>query len=345
MRPTFVISLDQEFIWGNFDQTSPAGFLAAHPDPRGTVRSLVDLFDEHQIPATWAIVGHLFLASCTRGPDGRAHPELLRPRHDWYPRDWLAADPCTDRARDPLWYGDDVLDLVQGARVRHEIGSHSFSHAIYGDPGCSDQAAAADLRACLEVAAKRGIALRSFVFPRNREGHHALLREHGFIAFRGEEPTWWRELPGAAKRAGHLFDQAAGRSPPIVKPSEKLPGLWNLPGSLLLLHRHGVRRYIPLAVRRRRISLGLTQAVKQRGLFHLWFHPHNLSFNREGLFAVLRDGLREAVRLRDQGVLDIRTMGDLAEEFRSSRTRDSGEAETAPTKWRHGDAATSAHGT
>ena len=315
MRPTLILSLDQEFIWGSFDFTGPSAFVADHPDPRGTVRELIALLEEYEIPATWAMVGHLFLASCERGQDGRAHPEIARPRYDWYARDWFDADPCTNRARDPLWYGDDVLDLVQGTRTRQEIACHSFSHLVYGDRGCFKEAAAADLRACVAVAEKRGIKLRSFVFPRNREGHHDLLREHGFIAFRGEEPTWWRDLPGAAKRAGHLFDQAAARRPPVVEPAEKLPGLWNLPGSLLLLHRHGVRRYIPFAVRQRRISLGLTEAVRQRRLFHLWFHPHNLSFDRAGLFAVLRSGFREAARLRDRGLLDIRTMGDFAEEL------------------------------
>jgi peptidoglycan/xylan/chitin deacetylase (PgdA/CDA1 family) len=316
-RPTLVISLDQELIWGSFDETTPGAFLAAHPDPRGTVRALIALFDELDIPVTWAVVGHLFLGSCSRGPDGQAHPEIVRPRYGWYPGDWLGGDPCTDRARDPLWYGDDVLDMIQAARARHEIGCHSFSHLIYGDPGCSHEAAAADLRACLEVAKRRAITLRSFVFPRNREGHHALLREHGFTSFRGEEPAWWRDLPGAAKRAGHFFDQAVAMPPPVIDPAEKLPGLWNLPGSLLLLHRHGVRRYIPFAVRRRRISLGLAEAVRRRRVFHLWFHPHNLSFDREGLFAVLRDGLREAARLRDRGLLDVRTMGDVAETLRA----------------------------
>ena len=241
MRPTLVISIDHEFIWGCFDQLGPDAFLKVYPDPRGVVRALVDLFEELQIPTTWAMVGHLFLASCNRGHDGRPHPEIARPHHRWYSGDWLGADPCTDRTRDPLWYGDDILDLIQSARAGHEIACHSFSHVVYGDPGCHREAASTDLRACVETAARRGIKLRSFVFPRNSEGHHALLREHGFIAFRGEDPTWWRDLPGPAKRAGHLLDQAAALPPPVSEPTEKLPGLWNLPGSLLLLHRHGLR--------------------------------------------------------------------------------------------------------
>ena len=317
MRPTLVISLDQEFIWGHFDQMSPETFLASHPDPRGTVRALIELFDDLDIPATWAIVGHLFLASCSRGTDGRPHPELPRPRYHWYPRDWLGVDPCTDRMRDPLFYGDDVLDEIQGARARHEIGCHSFSHGVYGDPGCSDAAAAADLRACVDLAAKRGITLRSFVFPRNSEGHHALLKEHGFTAFRGEDVAWWRDLPKQGKRVGHLIDQAGARPPRVSEPTEKLPGLWNLPGSMLLLHRQGIRRWIPYAARRRRLLSGLARAVRERRLFHLWFHPHNLCLDRSGLLAVLRDGLREAARLRDRGELDIRTMGDLAGELRA----------------------------
>src|SRR5262249_32941528 len=155
------------------------------PDPRGTVRDLLALLVERELSATWAMVGHLFLGACQRGPDGRAHPELVRPRYRWYPRDWLSCDPCSDRARAPLFYGDAILGLLVGARTPQEIGCHSFSHLVYGDPGCSREAAASDLAACVQAARARGIVLRSFVFPRNLEGHHALLREHGFIAYRG----------------------------------------------------------------------------------------------------------------------------------------------------------------
>ena len=52
--------------------------------------------------------------------------------------------------------------------------------------------------------------------------------------------------------------------------------------------------------------------MEKNKVFHLWFHPFNLSFDRKGLLSVLREVFKEAARLRDAGLLDIRTMGDLA---------------------------------
>jgi peptidoglycan/xylan/chitin deacetylase (PgdA/CDA1 family) len=317
LRPTFVLSLDEELFWGSFDHTPAPRFDLENPDIRGAVRALLDLLDEFAIPATWAVVGHLFLGSCTRDSDGRAHPDLERPHYRWYPRDWFDHDPCTDRARDPLWYGDDMIDMIASRGIEHEIGCHSFSHLIYGDPGCSAAAAASDLRACLDSARARGLTLRSFVFPRNVEGHHELLREFGFVSFRGDDPTWFRTLPGPARRAGHFVDQAAALAPPVSHPYERLPGLWNLPGSMVLLNRRGARRGIPFAARAHKIQAGLTRAVRERALFHLWFHSQNLCHDRAGLLGVLRSAFAEAARLRDRGMLDIRTMGDLTDLLRA----------------------------
>ena len=311
--PTFVLSLDKELVWGSFDLMSAEEFAKRNPNPRGIVRSLLRLLDEREIPATWAVVGHLFLDACERGADGRAHPELARPSYRWYPHDWLGADPCTDRSRDPLWYGDDILELILESPTKHEIGCHSFSHIVFGDPGCSPEVAASDLDACLDAASQRGIKLKSFVFPRNAEGYHPLLRERGFIAYRGEDPTWFRGYPRLAKRAAHLVDQGLAVAPPVSVPSETLPGLWNLPGSMLLLPRNGVRRAIPLAARVQKAKRGLERAVAGGGIFHLWLHPFNLASDPDGLMGALATTLDEACRLRSEGKLDIRTMGDLAD--------------------------------
>jgi peptidoglycan/xylan/chitin deacetylase (PgdA/CDA1 family) len=313
MRPTFIVSLDEELAWGSFDHTPASAFGARYPDLRGVVRELLAAFDEHGMPATWALVGHLFLSSCARGPDGRAHPELVRPEYPWRPGDWLSDDPCGDRESHPLWYGDDVLEMIRAAKVRHEVASHSFSHIVYGDPGTSDAAVRSDLRACVEAAAAKGVTLKSFVFPRNREGHHAALRDAGFSAYRGVDPVWYGGLPRPLRRAAHLADQALALTPPVSVPVETLPGLWNVPGSMLLLHRGGVRRAIPVASRVAKGKAGLARAVREGKIFHLWFHPFNLAHDRGAMFAALRGILAEAARLRDRGALDVRTMGETAE--------------------------------
>lgn len=322
MKPTFVLSLDTELIWGSFDHTSTEGFYRKYGDVRGAIREILTALEDHEMAATWAMVGHLFLDSCERGEDGRVHPEILRPQHAWFPGDWLRHDPASNRHAAPLWYGDDILALLRGARVPQEIACHSFSHVVFGDPGCSDAVADSELKACVRLAEEKGLELKSFVFPRNVEGHHALLAKHGFTSYRGQEPSWYRGLPGLLQRGAHFADQGLAVVPPVSLPQETLPGLFNIPASMLFLHRGGIRRAIPFASRVLKAKFGLHRAVFEGAIFHLWFHPFNFCVDRPGMIQALRSVLGEARRLRDQGRLQILTMGALTEGLRRSKDSD-----------------------
>jgi peptidoglycan/xylan/chitin deacetylase (PgdA/CDA1 family) len=310
---TFTLTFDTELIWGSFDHMSPGQFDQRYPDIRGTIASVLRLLDRYEVAATWAVLGHLFLAECGRDGGGLAHPELIRPQQSWRPGDWYSADPCTDRSRDPLWYGDDILDALQSAHTPQEIGCHSFSHILYGDPALTRQAVDTDLQTCVALASKRGITLRSFVFPRNSEGHHEALKAHGFRAYRGADPTWHAGIPGPLGRAAHLIDQAVSWPPPVSQPTETLPGLWNIPGSCLLIHRTGVRRLLPPAARVRKARAGLRHAEREGGVFHLWTHPFNLASDPVFMIATLDAILWEAVERRDRGSLRIESMGAIAD--------------------------------
>lgn len=314
MPGTFVLSLDKELVWGSFDHTSDETFARQNPDTRGMCRRLLDLLDEYEIPATWAVVGHLFLRSCERGADGRPHPEIVRPRHAFYKgEDWLERDPCSNREHAPLWYGDDILDDILARRTRHEIGCHSFTHMVYGDPGCSREAAASDLDACMSAAKARGISLKSFIFPRNVEGHHEELRKRGFTSYRGEDPTWFNRLHGPARRLGHLSDQFLGVAPPLVTAYEASPGLVNIPGSMCLLHRSGIRRYVSPEASIHKGVVGARAAGATGKIFHLWFHPFNLA-SSDVLFDVLRGMFAEVAAERARGRLVVKTMNQIAED-------------------------------
>jgi peptidoglycan/xylan/chitin deacetylase (PgdA/CDA1 family) len=323
---TLALTFDTELIWGSFDTFSPTEFAREFPDIRRAIAASLRLLERYEVPATWAVLGHLYLGECRRDATGRAHADMVHPVQSWFDREWFAADPCTDRATDPLWYGDDIVDAIRAAGPRQEIGCHSFSHALFDDPALTAEAVRSDLEACLAQAARHGITLRSFVFPRNREGFHALLREYGFRAFRGADPTWHSNVPGAAGRLAHLADQAISIPPPVSVPFEQLPGLWNIPGSMLLLHRSGLRRLVPLEARVRKARRGLRRAIRERGVFHLWTHPFNLANDHEGMLKTLEAILRDAVRLRDAGRLRIESMGEIADRMAMA----SGVAEPSP---------------
>lgn len=320
MQPTFALTFDTELMWGSFDRLSVEQFQHRYPDVRGTIQAILDVLDEFGIAATWAVIGHLFLERCEPDASGRTHPELLRPNHQWFQGDWLSADPGTDREQAPLWYGDDIIGAIQKARTTHEIGSHSFSHPIFGDPGMTADVARSELAACVRVAAERGIKLRSFVFPRNREGHHEVLKEFGFTAYRGADRTWYGDYPRMAARGAHFLDQGVGIAPRVSLPIERLPGLWDVPGSMLLLHRVGVRRYLSMQARVRKARSGLQRAIEHEAVFHLWTHPMNLAYERDVMLATLRSILHDVADLRDRGLLRVATMAEIAREAELQKT-------------------------
>ena len=173
---------------------------------RRIVEGLLQLFAKHDIKATWAVVGHLFLGECRR-EGGVVHPEIVRPGYRWLDRDWFDPDPVADLATEPMWYGTDIVDMIKNATPTQEIGSHSFSHLIVGDPDCSEEAFRSDLVACREVARETGVELRSFVYPRNTIGHLDVLPEQGFRAYRGLRPAAFADRGNGVRRLMRALDK------------------------------------------------------------------------------------------------------------------------------------------
>lgn len=215
-KGVFTLSLDFELLWGTVDLHGPERFRRACEIEREVVIDrLLDLLDEHRIPATWCILGHLFLSECRRS-GGLAHPELVRPRHRWVRGDWLQHDPCSDESRAPLFYGRSLVEKIRACRTPQEIGSHSFSHAIFSDEGCTREVAASELSASVEAAKHMGLELRSFAFPRNGVGHLDLLPQFGIRSYRGPAPRWHerREPPTALHRLARLWAVVAATPRP-----------------------------------------------------------------------------------------------------------------------------------
>jgi peptidoglycan/xylan/chitin deacetylase (PgdA/CDA1 family) len=310
-RGVFTLSLDFELIWGTLDRGVETYREACEREHAYVVDRLLALLAEYEISATWCTLGHLFLESCA-ARDGVKHPEIVPPRHAWV-ADWFAQDPCGSEQTDPIFYGKSLVDRVVACEVPQEVGCHSFSHPIFGDPGCSRETAETELAECVRLARERGIEMQSFAFPRNRVGHLDVLREHGFSVYRGPDPAWYEDgrWPRPVKRLGHLLDVVAARRPPVVLPEEVLPGLWNLPGSMIYFPMHGRRRHIPLSVRVARASKGLDAAARKRRVFHLWFHPTNLAFETDAMFDGLRRIFERASNLRGEDRLWILPMRDV----------------------------------
>jgi peptidoglycan/xylan/chitin deacetylase (PgdA/CDA1 family) len=317
---TMVVSLDLELAWGRFDHLPLLILEHESRQERKHITPLLAIFDRYDIPATWAVVGHLMLENCLRDRHGIAHPDLFpHAYYSWFPLDWYCFDPCTTVDSAPAWYAPDIVEWIRHARVRHEIGSHSFGHICYGDPECTPSVALADLNAALETAARQGMVLKSFVFPRNQVGHLDVLKHFGLRSYRGMEPPLIRTDIRLLQWAVRFFDQLLALRPRNVRVEETLPGLWNLPANHFFIGREGMRRMIPMASRVLKGKRGIAHAVKTGGLYHLWFHPFNLNADTDAMLSGLAEIFEYAHRMREQGLLEILTMDDYARRLESEK--------------------------
>jgi peptidoglycan/xylan/chitin deacetylase (PgdA/CDA1 family) len=308
-KGAFTISLDFELIWGTLDLFGPERFRrACEIEREKVIDSLLDLFVEFEVPATWCILGHLFLDKC----NGQ-HPEIIRTEHEWVKGDWFDHEPCEAENDKSIFSGRSLVEKIKNCPVRQEIGSHSFSHVIFSDNGCSRAAAESELAESVRLAKEMQIEMRSFAFPRNEIGHLDVLKEFGFLCYRGIEPNWYenRRVPEALRRAMRLVDVLRAAEPPTVLPQTTKSGIWNIPGSSIYFPMHGFRKYIPLKLRTLRAFKGLDSAVKNRRIFHLWFHPTNLADETETMIKGLREILQYAANLRGKDKLQFLSMQDL----------------------------------
>lgn len=325
MTGTVVVSLDAELAWGYHDEQPSAPRPARHAGERlqrayaalarghyaghgitdaelHTARDswirLLDAFEEFDVPATWAVVGHLFRDDC----DGehRSHP--LGPA-------WFANDPGGTVAEQPLWFAPDLIEDIVERPTDHEIGSHSFSHVEFGDT--SREAVSAEFRA---TASATDRSPTSLVFPRNQVGHLGALAEHGFTCYRGNMARWYGDsvIRPAAKMANMLTQLSA---PPVSHPTVGEHGLIDIPASLNLFGFEGLARSLAAPVVAdplvRQAKLGIERAIAEEGVFHLWFHPNDVL--EPSHIERVRAVLEHVAARRERGDITVATMSEVAE--------------------------------
>jgi peptidoglycan/xylan/chitin deacetylase (PgdA/CDA1 family) len=300
--PILVVSISLELIWGYINAGNDTYVSLLRRDSssgRRAVYELLGILDEYGIPATWAVVGHLLLDQCDK-IDGTAHPDMPRFKENWYD-----ADPCTNIRQDPLFYGRDIVERIMLSKVNHEIGYHSFSHVIFSQ--CSEEVADAEIAKGLELARKEyGLSLRSFIFPQNKAGHTDILRKYGFKAYRGE--NLWRAphpVPSARRPLQRVINSVTAHP---AKPYWEA-GVLNIPTSMLF----GAYRLPTVPIRAR---LGLSDTIRNGGVFHISMHPQDLSKSNL-LKKQLRTFFTYVDNKRKRKELDVLTMGELAIHFRN----------------------------
>ena len=263
---------------------------------RGVVESLLKLVERYDIPATWAVVGHLFLGH----GEGRdwISKEMPQFKEGWIDWDFY----CQTIQNSLLYCAPDIITRILASSATQEVGLHSFSHIPFSL--CSEEVAKLEVKLGLDLARKWDIIPRSFVFPGNYVGHVPILADHGIEIYRGEDAGHYKE------NATLLIRKASGAIDKIMAPPV-LPmwrgGIWEIPGSMEFCDPQ-----LPLSVLFR-AKIGLERAMRTNKVFHVWLHPWSLLLY-DDLVKDLETFLALVAQKRDQGKLKVMTMKSLAHE-------------------------------
>jgi hypothetical protein len=307
MEPSFergavIISIDTEQIWGYTDCLTEAQFDRRYPAAAEAHSKLLARLCSAGISATWFVVGGLALRDSAALRDrrcaGRFAGSRRIPTIEYAP--WL-------------WHNQSFVRRLAAARPEQEIGLHGgLTHLIWEDPLVTQDIARTELVEGISALEPFCGRPRSFSYPRNREAYHDLLADHGFQCFRGSPPAMaWRlgrTVPGAVLRA---LEEWRRSTPPVVRPWESRPGLWNIPASMFLYPIGSARaRLVGLRSRIERFTRGVEAAAREHAIFHFCFHPENLAESARG-FSLLDGILEKLIERRARGDVEVVTMGGL----------------------------------
>jgi peptidoglycan/xylan/chitin deacetylase (PgdA/CDA1 family) len=313
---TFVISLDFELMWGVRDHADVNSYGENVRGVRVAIPRMLDLFERNGIRATWATVGFLFCES--KDELIESAPSLLPSYYESRLSNYnYLHEVGEDEDSDPYYFGASLINRIRSCPGQ-EIGSHSFSHYYCLEAGQTLAQFDADIDAAVAIARRRGITLKSFVFPRNQysDQHLGALNRKGFKVFRGNERSWaYRATDSAGqsniRRAWRLADHYANLTGHHVHDKSRQGGLVEMAASKFLRPFSSKLTRLE-GLRLNRITSAMDEAVATKRAFHLWWHPHNFGVNVDENIQFLKLIVAHFAKHRDRDGMVSANMGDFA---------------------------------
>ena len=191
-KGTLIVSLDFELFWGMQDCTSLEEYKDHVLGGRKAIPTLLSLFCEHGIHATWATVGFQFANDYGElikyFPEEEKRPTYKDPSLSTYR---CFGNIGKNEKDAPCFFAPSLIKKISECEGQ-EIASHTFSHYYCREAGQTTEQFKADMSAAVSIAQAHGYKLSSVVLPRNQctTEHIEVLREMEFTAYRDEENDW-----------------------------------------------------------------------------------------------------------------------------------------------------------
>lgn len=318
---TFVVSLDFELLWGVHDHETKESFREQIYGARKAVEEMLKLFDQYGIHATWGIVGMLMAEN--REEIFKFAPEL-KPQ---YENSALSAynymdDVLENEDKDIYHFAHSLISKIQNC-PNQEIASHTFSHYYCKASGQNKETFEADLHAAQKIAKEKfHVELKSLILPRNQfvEEYAEAIHKAGFDVVRGNPPSKAYEGKKKLARGLRLVDTYIGicgrKTYALTSVSQEKP--INIRASSFF-RKYNTRLAILERLKVSHIKREMRYAAKKGQVYHLWWHPHNISKNQGKSLKQLREIFDYYNVLQSQYGFESKTMYETAAVLRSTQ--------------------------
>jgi len=321
MSGALVISLDFELHWGFFDRAKDdiSTDIRIH-GARTAVQSLLRVFSERNIRATWATVGLLLVPNASMRTELLPH-EAQRPHYQRREFDPYSVAVGTAETDDTWHYAQSLVKSILTTDGQ-ELASHTFGHYYCLEDGQTAETFEADLSAYARTAELYSINPVSIVLPRNQYNptYEELLVSHGYRAYRGNPAHSWYAADSEAgfnkrlRKAMRFMDSMInlsghhGYSWDQLKSNEN--SLLNIPSSRFLRPFSRRLGLLNKAVESR-VCSDLRYCARQGSIYHLWWHPHNFSIELEENISRLENILDCYGEMNENFGMKSLNMGDI----------------------------------
>lgn len=301
----FIISLDFELHWGVFDALKLEDYKNNLLKVPEVVERLLELAKKYDINLTFATVGLLFNQNKTELLNSLPNAKPIYENKDLssYKLLSLIGDSEED---DKIHYAKSLINLIK-SNPKHELASHTFSHYYCCEEGQNIQSFEADLIAFKKVAESNRVKVSSIVFPKNQinKDYLDLCYFHGIKTYRGSEKSFLYKTRPEGKtnkliRLLRFTDSYFNITGPNIYKHNDLYNdtIINLPSSRFLRPYCSNLKFLE-KFKLRRVNNAMKRAAKSKGIYHLWWHPHNFGDNIDENFLTLELIFKKYSYLRD----------------------------------------------
>ena len=270
MKPKIIISLDFEIKWGFYNlKKYSKSYDKNLYESKNICLLMLEEFKKRKLRATWATVGALglknwdeFFSLYKEGPKYENRKLIINNK--------FAKDNDKE-----LFFAPEIINEIiknQG----QDLGSHSFSHLYCHEKGLTSIDFINELKIVEGIWKEKFNTLPvSFVFPQNQINFTQHLNKSSIKIWRSNQRIWYdqklsKSLKPIARLASLLNDtnifSMRDFSSEINNSKASIFIRFNLPEYFWKMHLSLIKKFL--------------KRLKNNDEIHLWWHPHNLGFNK-----------------------------------------------------------------